>query len=401
MLSSGPINGWKTGGTVLDVRTLYFAVFLIALILGIAQTVACFNRRLDSWVSWWGAGNIVGGLGVFALTLHSIIPDYLSIAAANTLVLSSFLLFMTGIERFAGLKSHRIAYLGVVVLLFAALSIPSPLSQSLLARRLVSLVCDMAMNVRILLLLNGIVRKERLLAAHLVRVLFACSLALFAYRSFEVLEGFTGHDMFVSNLSNVGIALCWVIVVPGWNMGLMLMAAERMRDRLLHLAHQDPLTGVLNRGGMLAALEPMLNDKQGRYFPLTLLLVDLDYFKQINDRYGHAAGDVALKIFAEAARSHLRSTDILARQGGDEFAIVLPGLSKQLACQIAERLREEFTQAASRQFFGTQVTLTIGVACCTQLPCTIDSLFNAADKSLYSAKEGGRNRVLWLPGSGL
>lgn len=386
---------------MLDVRTLYFAVFLIALILGVAQAVACFSRRVDIWVAWWGAGNIVGGLGVFALTLHAVIPDTLSVAAANALVLSSFLLIMTGIERFAGVTSNRIAYMGVVVLLFAALSVPSPLSHNLLARRLLSLACDIGMNVRILLLLNGIVRKERLLAAHLVRVLFSCSLALFSFRCFEVIEGFTGHDMFASSLSNIGIALCWVIVVPGWNMGLMLMATERMRDRLLQLAHQDPLTGALNRGGMLAALEPMLNDKQGSHFPLTLLLVDLDYFKQINDQHGHAAGDLVLKIFAETARSHLRPTDILARQGGDEFAILLPRLSKQLGCQIAERLREEFAQAASRRLFGTRITLTIGVACCTQSPCTVDTLFNAADKSLYSAKEGGRNRVFWLPGSGL
>ena len=134
---------------------------------------------------------------------------------------------------------------------------------------------------------------------------------------------------------------------------------------------------------------------------MTLLLIDLDYFKQINDAHGHAAGDVVLKIFAQTARANLRPTDILARQGGDEFAIVLPGIPKQLGCQIAERLREEFTETASGQFFGSKVTLTIGVATSTQPPCTVDALFGAADKSLYCAKQGGRNRVLWLPNSGL
>jgi len=385
---------------VLDVRTLYFAVFLIALILGVAQAVASFGRRFDSWVAWWGAGNVVGGLGVFALTLHTVIPDSLSIALANTLVLSSFLLIMTGIERFAGVKTNGVAYIAIVVVLFAALSIPSPLSHSPVWRRVLSLICDMTMNVRILFLLNAIIRREKLLAAHLVRILFGVSLTLFIVRGIEVLDGFTGHEIFVSSISNVWIALCWVIVVPGWNMGLMLMATERMRNNLLQLAHRDPLTGVLNRGGMLAALVPMLEDKQQRHLPLTLLLVDLDFFKQINDQHGHAAGDVILKIFADTARRHLRPTDILARQGGDEFAIVLPGLTEQVGCQIGERLRKEFCEVASKQFFGSQVTLTIGVASCPEAPCTIDNLFNTADKSLYSAKQGGRNRVLWLPASG-
>jgi len=288
-----------------------------------------------------------------------------------------------------------------VVLLFGVLAIPSPLSASFAARVILISTCNAIINLLILLVVLRILIKERLLAAYLVGGLFGFSLLLFAVRAVGMAAGANVGDIFAATPGNIAVMLCWVVVLPGWNMGLMLMSTERMRNDLLLLAHQDPLTGVLNRGGLLAALEPMLTGKQEHQFPLTLLLVDLDYFKQINDAHGHAAGDVVLKIFAQTARANLRPSDVLARQGGDEFAIVLPGLSKQLGCQIAERLREEFSETASGQFFGSKVTLTIGVATCMKAPCTVDALFGAADKSLYCAKQGGRNRVLWLPNSSL
>lgn len=386
---------------LLDIRTLYFAIFLISLVLGIAQLLLSISRRFDSWVAWWGSGNIVGCLGILALGLHANITNLLSVALGNALVLGSYLLILSGIEKFSGDKSNKWAYVVFVGLLFSVLAIPSPISRDFAARVIVVSTCSAIVNFQILRVLIRMLRRERLLAAYLVSTLFGFSLLLFMVRGAGMAAGANVGDIFAETPGNILIMLGWVVILPGWNMGLMLMATERMRNDLLLLAHLDPLTGVLNRGGMLAALEPMLIGKLERYFPLTLLLVDLDYFKQINDAHGHAAGDVVLKIFAQTARSHLRPTDVLARQGGDEFAIVLPGISEQLGCQIAERLRVEFIEAAGGQFFGSKVTLTIGVATSMQPPCTIDALFGAADKSLYSAKQGGRNRVLWLPNSGL
>jgi len=386
---------------LLDIRTLYFAVFLIALVLGFAELQLSIRRGFDNWVAWWGSGNIVGCLGMLLLALHGHVPDILSVALGNSLIAGSYLLMLIGIEKFAGDAPNKSAYAVAVVLLFGVLAIPSPLSASFAARVILISTCNAIINLLILLVVLRILIKERLLAAYLVGGLFGFSLLLFAVRAVGMAAGANVGDIFAATPGNIAVMLCWVVVLPGWNMGLMLMSTERMRNDLLLLAHQDPLTGVLNRGGLLAALEPMLTGKQEHQFPLTLLLVDLDYFKQINDAHGHAAGDVVLKIFAQTARANLRPSDVLARQGGDEFAIVLPGLSKQLGCQIAERLREEFSETASGQFFGSKVTLTIGVATCMKAPCTVDALFGAADKSLYCAKQGGRNRVLWLPNSSL
>ena len=125
-----------------------------------------------------------------------------------------------------------------------------------------------------------------------------------------------------------------------------------------------------------------------------MLLIDLDHFKSINDRFGHALGDRVLEIFTQAARQSVRSTDLLGRLGGEEFAAVLYDTSREKAAAVAERIRLAFAQAA-KEVDGRPVgaTLSIGVAYCEEAALDVAEMLAQSDQALYFAKEHGRNRV--------
>lgn len=161
------------------------------------------------------------------------------------------------------------------------------------------------------------------------------------------------------------------------------------RNRLL--AHTDALTQLPNR----RYLEPIVArrvDESHRYRrPLSLAVVDIDHFKSVNDRFGHAVGDVILAGVAGVMRASIREVDVAARWGGEEFVVLCPETALDGAERVAERLRREVE--ALRFDGGTQVTISVGVAACEPTDDAI-ALFERADQALYEAKHQGRNRVV-------
>lgn len=170
--------------------------------------------------------------------------------------------------------------------------------------------------------------------------------------------------------------------------------AQRREAELRRLAETDPLTGVLNRRAFddEAASACALARAQG--VPFAVVALDLDGFKPLNDRYGHAAGDAALRAMADTARRDLRAGDLIGRLGGDEFAIALPGADTALAQRIAERLRQSFTRLRVRH--GREhlrFTASFGVAASTLPGESFAQTLARADAALYRAKNAGRDRV--------
>jgi diguanylate cyclase (GGDEF)-like protein len=180
---------------------------------------------------------------------------------------------------------------------------------------------------------------------------------------------------------------------------LALQAAEALvRTRLFEQAERfattDGLTGLLNRRSFNAQLQARLREAQRYKKPLSLLLLDIDHFKKVNDAHGHPAGDAVLRSVAQLAQRQARETDLVARYGGEEMALVLPETDLAGAQAIAERIRRTVSGARHQTEQGAlQVTLSIGVATWTAGGQAPEELLEAADKALYRAKQGGRNRV--------
>jgi diguanylate cyclase (GGDEF)-like protein len=172
--------------------------------------------------------------------------------------------------------------------------------------------------------------------------------------------------------------------------------SEQM-DRLKKLSITDHLTGLLNRRYLHDRLEEELARSQRFNRQLSVLMVDLDGFKQYNDTFGHLAGDRILEAIAVVIMNSVRSIDIVARYGGDEFTIILPETGISMAILIGERLRSDIAQTAlpvTPQ--GTSehtITASIGIACFPEHDTTANSLIDAADTALYRAKTAGKNRI--------
>jgi diguanylate cyclase (GGDEF)-like protein len=173
----------------------------------------------------------------------------------------------------------------------------------------------------------------------------------------------------------------------------------RNAEQLERLATTDPLTGLYNRRHFLVALEAEWSRFQRYYRSMSVLMVDIDNFKSINDRYGHAVGDEAIKAMADACLRGKRKSDIVGRVGGEEFAVLLPETSLSRAKIVAERIRKRIAAQTLRAHEAHfQITASIGVAEALVSMPGMDALMKAADQALYQAKAQGRNRcVCWSP----
>ncbi|MBC7645889.1 MAG: GGDEF domain-containing protein [Pseudopedobacter sp.] len=170
--------------------------------------------------------------------------------------------------------------------------------------------------------------------------------------------------------------------------------AFRLQERLEMESRTDSLTGILNRRALCEEATRRLEESERLGLPISVLALDLDHFKRINDRYGHPIGDDILKNFVTLVKPALRPYDLLGRMGGEEFMVVLPQTVLEEARGVAERIRQTVEdQLRSSLNSEARCTVSIGVAEHWEAEASVDDLFKAADDALYDAKSGGRNRV--------
>lgn len=173
-------------------------------------------------------------------------------------------------------------------------------------------------------------------------------------------------------------------------------ALEAQRDAVQRLANTDHLTGVLSRRYFYDCIDREIARATRDGTPLSVLMLDIDHFKRINDTYGHPVGDLVLKAFAAACQAELPATAIFGRLGGEEFALILPGTSFEAALAIAEVLRSTTEKTSVSTAEGAKVSFTVssGLAVMDALDADVEALLKRCDEALYTAKRQGRNRVV-------
>lgn len=172
---------------------------------------------------------------------------------------------------------------------------------------------------------------------------------------------------------------------------------EQQNKELNYLATRDSLTGCLNRRAFNDQYEKLRQEARQNKTDLAFVMTDLDYFKKVNDTYGHETGDAVIKLYAEVLQANVRKIDLVGRYGGEEFSLALPGLSADEAFTVAERIRLRVKDESAHRFENKlRVTASFGICSINICPENVEYLQQNADEALYMAKESGRNRVvLW------
>jgi len=237
--------------------------------------------------------------------------------------------------------------------------------------------------------------KDRSIAAYLIVCLVAaCLIALFhGLRVFILIAGIETIPAFVDpRLWTMALPAARILFLPLFFLSIILMVQGRMIATLRHTVAHDDLTGVLSRPAFLARFERTFQATKTFKRPMAFLLLDLDRFKQINDRHGHAGGDIALTHFTSVVGAHLGGRGYMGRLGGEEFGIVLPGISNAETIDFAETLCSVVRQAPCETVQGEEIWLTVsvGIAMAANEQSATDIMIRA-DMALYDAKATGRD----------
>ena len=381
----------------LDIRTIIFLTCLITFTMGaILFAVSRSNPKQIKGVKQWAWSNVLQGVAWMFFAARGEIPDFVSIVVANTLIVAVITMQFQAILRFKGKKSYGwLLYIPTAVS-FLMLNYLTFIQPDIAIRTsIIALVC-MSFCLLCGHLLVFRQRHPIIFSEWLLSLVFLIIAAVLLVRNIYIWWfDATLAQLFAENnvQSLVFSTICIADILLTFSFALMLN--ERFREEVLSLAKIDPLTEIYNR----AAMEQMYKNelrRASRYkSPVSLLMLDLDFFKTINDTYGHQVGDETLRIFVKSILAKLRSTDILSRYGGEEFALLLPDSDSEGAQIAAERLRQsiEETRIVTGNY-SFNITVSIGISEYKFTDDSLEKLVNRADMALYRAKQTGRNRVM-------
>lgn len=382
----------------LDVVTLSAAVTLMLLMgAGMLMLVFRFSIRRPSAhagsVRFWSLALGTMGIGILLVSLRGQIPDFPSIALGNSLILLGLSLRIKAIKMFWSRHEPWPVTLAPALIWLMLCFIPVFYDRFLPRVLLVNsmILIQIMWSVQICRQLNHDQLKS-------VRWLRDSLIFEFVSKVFMVISFFiTGLPNFEAALQSSMTAvylLTLIVSTLATIISAFALIIEREERMLREQAQQDPLTALSNRRAFYDEAGRWLTGQAFTDRPFAVALFDLDHFKQVNDRHGHATGDEMLTIFAEALRANTRKGDYAARLGGEEFAAFLPDTDLRTLETVAERLRREFEDKVNRQSGGTlHVTVSAGIAAGRTGETGLDEALAIADRGLYSAKRAGRNCV--------
>jgi len=374
------------------VPTLGLATFCVATLLCVLLTCTWLQNRSQRAVLYWAALYALMALAMVLLSRRGSISDFLSISVANAVLLIAAGVNWAGARAFHGRSTSPWWYLP------PALAWVVWCEFAVLANDINNRIIVVSLATAVFLFLTAYEfwrgRAEPLISRWLVMlVLLAYGGAMMVRVPVAIAVPIPDSPALFESRMFMLAALGTLIFTNAFAFALLALTKER--SELLHkrAAHTDPLTDLLNRRAFYASSEACFARQVRRKRPLAVLVFDLDRFKQINDRFGHAVGDSVLEKFSAAVRRELRATDIVGRLGGEEFAALLPDCDDAQAREAAERVRRAFAADAGHATAADCApTVSIGIAIYRGAE-TLAALLARADRAVYRAKDQGRDCI--------
>jgi len=373
---------------LIDIPTMFLVIIVLCLTLSIS-------------IGWVAANEDHDGLRplIFALTLEALafalfalrghIPDFLSIFIGNVAVSCGYALLALAVAAFQRRRLHPLLiWLPVAWVALAFVIFFSDIVTRIAFGSTGYVIQDL---ILLWLLLDG-TRRTVGRGQHLIIAGVALNLLVTTYRVFVAFAG----ELVIARITDQGAAqtLIYLSSFISLNLvaiGFVLMAKEAADEKTRLMAMTDKLTGCWNRFRIEETAQYEMHRLQRYATPVSLILIDIDHFKDVNDTYGHAAGDLILQEVAATAQACVRNTDVLGRWGGEEFIVLLPASGFSAAADSAERIRRAIETSVYGD--GHQVTASFGFASYRSTD-SWDEWLQRADQALYRAKAQGRNRVV-------
>lgn len=382
---------------MLDVRTLVFMTALItAVLMGIMMYVSVTHKTYPGFYYWtisYAFWSVAAGL----LAFSSEISGLLSVTVMYVLRVTGFLILAAGLRRFYNRKASRLnaaMYLAMVVGMVYATYFNDDIRLHSLIVGLVLGVMTLVTSITILTSNTSGMRIATLFTG-VSLILISANELVRAARS--ITSSVTGTYFSPDVVAALGtdvyqvIALILYIVLT---CSLILLASERLaaelrtaQSELRVFAHTDELTGVSNARQFISTAERVMRQSLANRTPMALVILDVDYFKEINDSYGHYTGDAVLKRIVTACEAVLRKSDLIARMGGDEFAVLLPNTGTEQVALVIKRLTAAVAQLSLVEYgVSSHLSISAGSALLADDDTDINALMRRADRAMYRVK---------------
>jgi len=376
-----------------DVRTLLITVALATFICAGARVLLWRLHPAIPGLGAWALASVMGAVALALIAARGAIPEIFSLTLAQVLITIAFIVVWSGFRSFLGqpelsIRGRLLLLLGPVLLIALA-----QVEHSLPLRSISNALVISGFSGLIAFdLFRGNARQK--MSLRITGGLYLVNALFFLVRAAAV----ESDAATISQMQSSGFAvfslMWWLCFVMATTLCMVLMTSEILQENLDRQASLDPLTGAMNRRafGHLSVRELARARRGG--MPLTVVMMDLDHFKRINDRLGHATGDIVLRLFVSVAQRVLRTEDVFCRWGGEEFVTLLPATALPQALLVAERLRQSFAEEAADlapEAAEIGFTVSLGLAQ-LQGDEEIEELLRRADHALYRAKDLGRNR---------
>lgn len=379
----------------LDVQTVVVLGYLLCVGIALGFSLLLLVLRRQPVLRLWTASLWLLALSLTLLAMRAQLPQVPAIVLGNAAIAASGVLMLCGVARHLGVRLplwQPLALGALYLTLIVVFLVPFP---RLAVRLDVFSMFAVLVNAWMAWLLLRHAPVAQRISCRLAAVIFAGQALLYLVRIWLPVAPDAGEDILRTGTPMFATYLGGILLELARCFALVLLLVERMLVELRRSARTDGLTGLLNRSALLADGQDCLQQCRRQQQPLALLLLDVDHFKQINDRWGHLGGDQVLRHFASVlARSVDAVPHLLGRYGGEEFVLLLPGVDAVHASRQAAHIRQQLRLHPARiDEVPVVVTTSIGLAVDTGSG-ELAALLAAADTALYQAKADGRDRTV-------